>query len=210
MKLITSFAAIAALSFVISALAQDEETATPATEETPSTTIQETPAPTPETRAVSSPKTEPEAQKKEEPATTPAPGKTTPSARGKKMSVNAMLKDNETRWSAAIARRDTATIESMVAPDFIGVNSKGKVVNRRAMLTQVKNDKDNYTSTKAEKLDVHMFGSGVAVVVGMANEKGTGKDRKAFDRIYRFTDTWMNRGGNWQCIASQMTLVAQR
>jgi ketosteroid isomerase-like protein len=211
MKLITSLVGIAALSFVTSSmLAQGEETATPASEETPSTTIQETPAPTPEAKAVSSPTKEPDAQKKEEPATTPAPVKTTPSARGKKMSVSATLKDNEDRWSAAIAKHDTATIESMVAADFIGVNSKGKVQNRRAMLAEVKTDKDTYTSTKAEKLDVHMYGTGVAVVVGMANEKGTGKDGKAFDRTYRFTDTWMDRGGNWQCIASQVTLAGQR
>jgi ketosteroid isomerase-like protein len=208
MKLITSLVGIAALSFVTSVLAQDEETATPASQETPSTTIQETPAPTPEAKA--SPTKEPDAQKKEEPATTPAPVKTTPSAQGKKMSVSATLKDNETRWSAAIAKHDTATIESMVAPDFIGVNSKGKVQNRRAMLAEVKSNKDTYSSTKAEKLDVHMYGTGVAVVVGMANEKGTGKDGKAFDRTYRFTDTWMDRGGNWQCIASHVTLVGQR
>jgi len=210
MKLITSIASIAALSFVTSALAQDERTATPASEETPSTTIQQTPAPTPETKAASSPRREPEAQKKEQATTTPASVKTAPSARGQKTSVSAMLKDNESRWSAAIAKHDTATIESMVATDFIGVNSKGKVQNRRAMLAEVKSDKDTYTSTKAEQLDVHMYGAGVAVVVGMANEKGTGKDGKAFDRTYRFTDTWMDRGGNWQCIASQVTLVGQR
>ena len=98
----------------------------------------------------------------------------------------------------------------MVAADFIGVNSKGKVQNRRAMLTEVKNDKDTYTSAKAEKLDVHMCGSSVAIVVGMANEKGTRKDGKVFDRIYRFTDTWIDRGGNWQCVASQVSLVGQR
>jgi ketosteroid isomerase-like protein len=208
MKLITSLIGIAALGFVTSVFAQEEETATPASEETPSTTIQETPAPTPEAKP--SPTKEPDAQKKEEPATTPAPAKATPSARGKPTSASAVLKDNENRWAAAIARHDTATIESMVASDFIGVSSKGKVVNRRAMLAEVKSDKDTYTSTKAEKLDVHMYGTGVAVVVGMANEKGTGKDGKAFDRTYRFTDTWMDRGGNWQCIASQVTLVAQR
>jgi ketosteroid isomerase-like protein len=210
MKFITSLVGIAALSVVTSVLAQDEETATPASEQTPSTTIQETPAPTPEAKPVTSPAKEPDAQKKEEPATTPAPVKTTPSARGKKTSVSAMLKDNENRWSAAIAKHDTATIESMVAPDFVGVNSGGKVQNRRAMLAEVKTDKDTFTSTKAEKLDVHMYGAGVAVVVGMANEKGTDKDGKAFDRTYRFTDTWMDRGGNWQCIASQVTLVGQR
>ena len=126
------------------------------------------------------------------------------------MSVSTMLKDNENRWSAAIAKHDTATIESMVAPDYIGVNAGGKVQNRRAMLADVKSGKDTYTSTKAEKLDVHMYGTGVAVVVGMANVKGTDKDGKAFDRTYRFTDTWMDRGGNWQCIASHGTLVGQR
>jgi len=211
MKLITSLIGIAALSFVTSVLAQDAETATPASEQTPSTTIQETPAPTPEAKATTTPGELPAAQKKEKPAAATAPATTSPApARGKKMSVSAMLKDNENRWSTAIAKHDTATIESMVAPDFIGVNSKGKVQNRRAVLAEVKTNKDTYTSTKAEKLDVHMYGAGVAVVVGMANEKGTGKDGKAFDRTYRFTDTWMDRGGNWQCIASQVALVGQR
>jgi len=36
------------------------------------------------------------------------------------------------------------------------------------------------------------------------------QDGKAFDRTYRFTDTWMDRGGNWQCIASQESLVSQK
>jgi ketosteroid isomerase-like protein len=44
----------------------------------------------------------------------------------------------------------------------------------------------------------------VAVVVGTAHEKGTGKDGKAFDRKLRFTDTWVERGGQWQCVASQL------
>ena len=61
------------------------------------------------------------------------------------MNVSTMLKDNENRWSAAIAKHDTATIESMVAPDFVGVNFKGKVQNRRAMLAELKADKDTYT-----------------------------------------------------------------
>jgi hypothetical protein len=82
--------------------------------------------------------------------------------------------------------------------DFIGVNSKGNVQDRRAMLADVKSDEDTYTSTKAEKLDLHLYGAGVTVVVGTANQKGTGKDGKAFDRTHRFTDTWMDRGGNCQ------------
>jgi ketosteroid isomerase-like protein len=213
MKLIPSLLGIAALTFATSAFAQQEETTSPTSEETPSTTIEETPTPSPATEATAtaSPTEQPAAQKQEKTATTPAPVKPTPTiaAGGKKTSVAQILKENENRWSAAIAKRDVATIESMVAPDFIGVNSKGKVQNRRAMLTDIKHDKDTYTSTKAEKLSVHSYGGDVAVVVGVAREKGTDKDGKAFDRTYRFTDTWVDRAGNWQCVASQVMLVGQ-
>jgi ketosteroid isomerase-like protein len=213
MKLVTSLLGVAALTFATSAFAQQEETASPASEETPSTTIEETPTPTPATEATAtaSPIEQPAAQKQEKPVVTPAAAKPTPTgvAGGEKMSATDILKENENRWSAAIGKRDIATIESMVAPDFIGVNSEGKAQNRRAMLSHIKHDKDTYTSTKAEKLSVHSYGSGVAVVVGMAREKGTDKDGKAFDRTYRFADTWMDRNANWQCVASEAMLVGQ-
>jgi ketosteroid isomerase-like protein len=211
MKFIMSLLAVTALSFVTSAFAQ-EESPSPTPAENPSTTIEEKPSTT------ISPE-EPKSQKKEEPAaqkkeTPPAPKKvavatTAAPASGKKMSPDAALRDMENRWEGAIGKHDAATVEAMVADDFVGVSSKpgAKVQNRRAMLADMKADKDTYTSTKNEKLDVRMFGSGVAVVVGTAREKGTGKDGKAFDRSYRFTDTWVDRNGKWQCVASQAALV---
>ena len=33
---------------------------------------------------------------------------------------------------------------------------------------------------------------------------------KAFDRTYRFTDMWMDRGGKWKCAARQVSLVSQK
>ena len=211
MKLIKSLVGVVVLSFVTSAFAQQEETTSPAPKEKASATVQETPTPSPQTKTTK-PAEQPAVQKKEKPAATAPQTAASPAAAapGKKMSAEATLKDNENRWSGAIAKHDTATIESMAAADFVGVSSKGKVQSRRAMLADVKGDKDTYTSAKAEKLAVHMYGSGVAVVVGISNQKGSGKDGQAFDRTYRFTDTWMDRGGNWQCIASQESLVSQK
>jgi ketosteroid isomerase-like protein len=210
MKFIMSLLAITALSFVTSAFAQEESpSATPA--ENPSTTIEEKPSTTIEEpkaqkkeEPVAQKKEAPTAQKKEAVATTAAP------ASGKKMSPDAALRDMENKWEGAYAKHDFATVETMVADDFVGVSSKpgAKVQNRRAMLADMKADKDTYTSTKNEKLDVRMFGNGFAVVVGTAREKGTGKDGKAFDRAYRFTDTWVDRNGKWQCVASQASLVS--
>ena len=218
MKFIMSLLAVTALSFVTSAFAQEESpSATPeensstTVEEKPSTTISEEPKAQKKEETAAQKKEELAAQKKAQPAAQKKEVMATAvaSAPGKKMSPDAALRDMENRWEGAIGKHDAATVEAMVADDFVGVSSKpgAKVQNRRAMLANMKADKDTYTSAKNEKLDVRMFGN-AAVVVGTAREKGTGKDGKAFDRSYRFTDTWVDRAGKWQCVASQASLVS--
>ena len=222
MKSIISFVAVAVLSFTALAIAQ-EESPSPATDEKASANVEETPAAAATEAATATPAAEKSpaaaAEKAASPveakkAAAPAPAKAaSPAAAAmpaKKMSVEAALKDMENRWAAAYMKHDSVTVEPMVAADFVGVNPKGKVQNRRAMLADVKSTKETYTSEKNEKLDVHRYGNDVAVVIGTAREKGTGKDGKAFDRTYRFTDTWMNRGGKWQCVAGQISLVSQK
>jgi ketosteroid isomerase-like protein len=204
MKLITSLLGIVALTFVSSALAQEESpSASPEQSTSTTTTAPEAPAPTPsaapETRATATPTEQPVAQKKEKPA-----AKAAAAPSGKKMSVEAALKDNENRWEAAIAKHDTATVGPMVADDYVGVYFDGKVMTRSGVIAESKKDRDTYKSAVNEKLAVHTYGPNVAVVVGTAHEKGTGKDGQPFDRKFRFTDTWVDRGGRWQCVASQI------
>ena len=116
-------------------------------------------------------------------------------------------RDAENAWEAAVASHSYATVEGFVATDYAGISSKGKFVNRSQMLSDFKGDKDTYKTAKNEKLNVKMYGPNVAVVTGRAREIGTGKDGKAFDRTFLFTDTWMMRGGKWQCIASQASKI---
>jgi len=208
MKLITSLLGIVALSFVTSALAQEESpSASPEQSTATTTTAPEAPAPTPssapETRATATPPEQPSAQKKEKPAA----AKTAAAPSGKRMSVEAALKDDENRWEAAIAKHDIAIIGSMTADDFAGVNFDGKVMSRSGLIAESKKDRDTYKSAVNEKLAVHTYGPNVAVVVGTAHEKGTGKDGQPFDRKFRFTDTWVERNGQWQCVASEIMKV---
>jgi ketosteroid isomerase-like protein len=205
MKLMTSLLGILALTFVTSAVAQEESPSAPPEQSTSTTTpAPEAPAPTPsaspETRATATPTEQPSAQKKEKPAA----AKTAPAPSGKKMSVEAALKDNENRWEAAIAKHDMVIIGSMAADDFAGVNFDGKVMSRSGLIAESKKDRDTYKSAVNERLAVHTYGPNVAVIVGTAHEKGTGKDSQPFDRKFRFTDTWVERNGRWQCVASQV------
>lgn len=133
------------------------------------------------------------------PATGASPAKMAPHATNPR--------DAENAWEGAVAKHDYATVEGYVAADFAGVSSKNKFVDRSGILSDFKGDKDTYKTAKNEKLNVKMYGSNVAVVTGRARETGTGKDGKAFDRTFLFTDTWMMRGGKWQCIASHATKI---
>jgi ketosteroid isomerase-like protein len=209
MKLIISFFASVFLGAI--AFAQEEspspaESTAPATEEKASATVESKPAE----------EASPAAVKKAAPAAsaataTSAKKETTTTAAAKPAApVNTKgtsVKDMENAWEAAVGSHNFATVDGVVAADFVGVSLKGKFVNRSQFLSEFKGDKDTYKSAKNEKLNVQMFGPNVAVVTGRAREVGTGKDGKAFDRTFLFTDTWMMRGGKWQCIASQASKI---
>jgi ketosteroid isomerase-like protein len=229
MKLLTAFLALVALSLTASASAQEESPSPSAsTEEKTSATVEATPESTkpPSTAEGKPTATSSAAEKKEKASATVTSGspkkeatassetKKTGSASAakpeKKMNAEATIKDSENRWEAAVANHDSATVQTMVASDFMGVSSKGKFVNKSGLLDEYKSDKDTYKSAKNEKLTVRAYDKDVIVVTGAAREKGTGKDGKAFDRTYLFTDTWVDRNGQWQCVASQATLRGQK
>src|ERR1043166_6377180 len=223
MKIIISLLTSALLTSL--AIAQ-EESASPA-ESTPSTTTEEkasatvettpeaTVAPAAEKKAESATATTPATasggQKKEavttaKTATAAKPAAAAP-AGSKAMGKNMSVKDMENAWEASVAKHDYATVEGFLAADFAGVSSKNKFVGRSDVLADAKRDNDTYKSAKNEKLNVKMYGNNVAVVTGRAREVGNSKDGKAFDRTFLFTDTWMMRGGKWQCIASQISKI---
>jgi ketosteroid isomerase-like protein len=216
MKLLTSLISIAGLSFATLAPAQETQTTSPAPEEKPSTTLEATPTAAPETTAATTPSEQPATERKEKPATTPAPTQKraapakAPSPAGaasKKMSAEESVKANENRWEASYAAHDASVAQALVASDFAGVYWDGRVMNKSAVISEMKKDKDTYKSAVNEKVTVHSYGPNVAVVIGTAHEKGTGKDGKAFDRAFRFTDTWLQRGGQWQCVASHVMKI---
>lgn len=184
---------------------------TPADKSTPETTATPKAVEKPSPKAARVPKkeaTSPPAQK-EVPESAPARSAAEPvvlSAQARK-TVEATLKDLENQWQAAIVAHDQAAVDSLLAPDFAGINPEGKFVNKSAVIAQVKNDKDTYATSKNEKLNVHVYGANVAVVTGSVRSKGTSKSGQTFDRAYRFTDTWVERDGKWQCVASQDSLL---
>ena len=111
----------------------------------------------------------------------------------------------ETRWQAAVVKHDVGVIDELIADDFVGTSSTGRLGSKSTLMYELKSDKSTYESAAARSMMVRAYGGRVAVVTGIAKEAGTTSGKKRFSSSRRFTDTWMERNGKWQCIASHAT-----
>ena len=152
-------------------------------------------------------------------SSSPAASKTSPSATPstssspaavmptKKSTPEATIREIEDKWEASVTNHDSSVAQAYLADDFRGVSSKGKVMSKANLLSEIKKDTDTYSSTKNGKVDVRVFGGQFAVATGTSTEAGKAKDGQAFKRSFRWTDVWVLRKDRWQCVASQAMLV---
>jgi ketosteroid isomerase-like protein len=124
--------------------------------------------------------------------------------------VGGVIKRLEAEWETAIAKHDPSIIERVVADDFVGVSSTGRIGDKGTLLYEARRDKNSYKTASARQMTVRTYGSRVAVVLGMTKESGTTASGRPFDHTYRFTDTWMERDGKWQCIAAHAAVAGKR
>lgn len=181
-------------------LATPRPTASPA-----AVTATAAPSPAPRARTSASP-TPAKASASPTPAKAPSPAAA--AASGGKTNVAATIRDLEARWAAAIQAHDASVPQQLVASDYIGVNSAGRVVNKATLIAEMKRDKNNYDSAVNSGVTVRVHGN-AAVAVGTTKQTGKTPDGTAFSYTYRWTDTWLERNGQWQCVASQSFLVTR-
>jgi ketosteroid isomerase-like protein len=117
--------------------------------------------------------------------------------------TSALLK-LEDAWAAAMVRRDGATFHKLLAAGFV-YTEDDHVMDRESVLREITTGSDTVTDARNEEMRIHPFGT-TAVVTGWLVLRGRGP-QGPFDRRYRFTDTWMKRGNQWQIIAAHDYLV---
>lgn len=123
--------------------------------------------------------------------------------------IEAKIKAMENAWAAAQLEKDkgVSSVGKMLAADFAGVGTKGEMRNKKQALERMKKDSDTYTESKNGAMKVHVYAPNLATVCGTSSEKGKDKDGKEFSRSFAWLDTWMERNGEWQCIASAVVAM---
>ena len=119
--------------------------------------------------------------------------------------IAATIRSLEKKWQRAIQRGDVDVIEELLADDFVGTSSNGRTASKSTMLATLRRDKNVYKTARVSGMSVRNPSPAVAVVTGIATETGVTPDGKNFRASRRFTDTWVERGGRWRCVASHTT-----
>lgn len=119
--------------------------------------------------------------------------------------IGAAVKRMENRWQDAIRNHDVRLLSALLADDFVGTSSTGRVGSKSTLIAELRRDKNVYTSVEARNMSVRTSGDDTAIVTGITRETGITPDGQRFRTSRRFTDTWVKRQGRWRCIASQTT-----
>ena len=111
----------------------------------------------------------------------------------------------ESRLIAAMTGRDFATLEQLLAPDFVATAQNGRRLSRAGYLAIFRQPDPILVSLVADPDTVLARGS-AAVLLGAGIETVTRRDGTATRFRQVWTDTWVRQDdGSWQCLASQWT-----
>src|SRR6266446_3430731 len=128
-------------------------------------------------------------------------------AQNKPDTASAKVLAAEDKWNAAYKRGDIATMESLLADDFIITLEDGSTFSKSGYIAHNGDPTIHIETTEMSGVSVRVHGN-TAVVTGAYHEKGTSKG-KPYEYHDRFTDVWMNTNGTWQVIASHYSIPAR-
>jgi hypothetical protein len=108
----------------------------------------------------------------------------------------------------AFVKADCAFLNRNLADDWVIMDSDGSVTTKAQELASLKSGEVVISSMVADDMKARVYGD-AAVVTGRNTLKGTfqGKD---FSGQERWTDTWIKKAGRWQCVATNVSAIAQK
>jgi len=118
------------------------------------------------------------------------------------------LRELEREWDAAIVRKDVATLERILSPDFVYIDSVGGVNPRAALLEGIKNSEAVMEPFETEDVSVRIYGD-TAVLTGRFTQKASYKG-KIFSGQFRYTDVYVKRGSSWQAVSAHASRIPDK
>jgi ketosteroid isomerase-like protein len=110
--------------------------------------------------------------------------------------------DNE--YQAAVKQNDAATMDRILADDFVLVTGRGQTYTKADLLREARNKSVEYEHEETLEQKVRVWGD-TAVVTALLWVKGT-SENKPFDRKLWFSDTYVRTPAGWRHAFGQASL----
>lgn len=122
----------------------------------------------------------------------------------KKHDARKQVEALEEKWRAAQLAGDVATMEHMLADDFIGISMSGQVNTKAQQLDRIRNHQLVITKVDLDDMKVKLLDS-VAIVTSRAEVEGT-SEGTAMKGTYRYTRVYRQLpSGEWKITSFEAT-----
>jgi len=111
--------------------------------------------------------------------------------------------DLDRRRMTAMAEKDVATLNALLADDLIYTHSSARLDTKKSLIGNMESGATVYTAVEPSNVVAQDLGEAVVLTGVCAISVNSGGKPNSF-RV-RFTDVYARRGGNWQMVTWQST-----
>jgi len=118
--------------------------------------------------------------------------------------IEALIAALDTEYQAAVKNNDAATMDRILADDFILVTGRGKIYNKIDLLDTAKNKDITYEHQEDTQQTVRVWGD-TAVITALLWQKGIYKGESFDDHLW-FSDTYVRTSDGWRYVFGQASI----
>jgi ketosteroid isomerase-like protein len=115
------------------------------------------------------------------------------------------IRQMEIEWGDAFLRRDIATLDRLMADEYILTDPLGSVRGKAESLAAIETNEVLFESTESDNVNVLINGD-TAVVTARSTFRGRYKGWSVAGR-YQYTDVLVKRRGAWKAVGSHITAL---
>ncbi len=112
----------------------------------------------------------------------------------------------DTEYQAAVKANDAATMDRILADDFVLITGRGKVFTKADLLEDARKKTTIYEKQDELEQKVRVFGDHTAVVTALLWIKAT-SEGKTTDRKLWFSDTYVKTPKGWRYVLGQASIA---
>jgi ketosteroid isomerase-like protein len=116
------------------------------------------------------------------------------------------IKESERLWAESVATGDAASVERILADDFLGVDPDGGFYEKAKMVADTRESPKEFISNHLNDVKVRFFGD---TAVAQGNESWVRRTGLPLRGRFIWTDTWIRRNGKWQIVAAEDLIVPE-